>query len=85
MRSTSPSLSVGELSDIETLPELPALHDSVRSALILPPPGHWARGSLGHAEGGSDSEEDQPHPLPRRNIRRSRSGSPKGSPKGRSV
>jgi hypothetical protein len=70
MRSHSPSLSDCELSDIERLPELPALNDSVRSALVLPPPGHWARGSLEDAEESSDSEGDRPpHPVSRRNRR----------------
>jgi hypothetical protein len=76
MRSPSP-FSACELSDIEVLPDL---HDSVRSALVLPPPSQWARGSLGSVEGSSgESEDERPHPLPRRRkVRhRSRSRSPK--------
>jgi hypothetical protein len=72
MRSPSP-FSACELSDIEVLPDL---HDSVRSALVLPPPGHWARGSLGSVEGSSgESEDERPHPLPRRGKVRHRSRS----------
>jgi hypothetical protein len=43
MRSPSP-FSACELSDLEG--DLPDLHESVRSALVPSPPGHWARGSL---------------------------------------
>jgi hypothetical protein len=77
MRSPSPPFSACELSDAKTLSNYPTLDDSVRSALILPPPGHWTRGSLGSAEGSSDSEDE--HPLPRRRKLRHRLRSPSPS------
>jgi hypothetical protein len=77
MRSPSSAFSACELSDIDTLSDYPTLDDSVRPALILPPPGHWARGSLGSAEESSACEDE--HPLPRRRMLRHRSRSPSPS------
>jgi hypothetical protein len=79
MRSPSPSFSACELSDLESFPDL---NDSIRSALILPPPGHWARGlELAHESSG-ETEDKRPHLLARRRKlrHRSRSRSPSNRP-----
>jgi hypothetical protein len=80
MRSPSSPFSACELSDIDTLSDYPTLDDSVRSALILPPPGHWARGSLGSAEESSASEDEPSLPRRRKLRHRSRSPSPSNRP-----